>query len=388
MGAKLEAFIKLFDQKSNDKIAESKNRIPKREADVAEFIKLRNATIAAASESDAKLISETFPEQGGMPFDPANTAIIILSEGPFAKEARLLFKLVRTPVQLDRANRSLANYKALKSAGGESWFKKYMSAIGSKIAETISTGASTSDELFKSFFPDTFNEDNQGEIAYHIEPDLCPDPPTGVYESLELYEAGIENGNPLVKQEETPVVEEAPEVKEEVKAEETVVEEEVKAEEIVVKEDVKAEETQDVLNETTEEEKVKYSEKFSASTAPINDTLDKPKVDINKAIEPSINAGESAPRKLIKIGSKGKDVEFLQKSLGTVEVDGKFGPNTKAAVIVFQKANELDPDGIAGPKTWAAILKLQESTVYSFYEFIKRSNGLKDSLNYFFNGKK
>ncbi|MCU0726576.1 MAG: peptidoglycan-binding protein [Planctomycetes bacterium] len=37
------------------------------------------------------------------------------------------------------------------------------------------------------------------------------------------------------------------------------------------------------------------------------------------------------------------------------KVDGVFGPNTKAAVMAFQKAAGLTPDGIAGPKVWKAL---------------------------------
>jgi peptidoglycan hydrolase-like protein with peptidoglycan-binding domain len=35
--------------------------------------------------------------------------------------------------------------------------------------------------------------------------------------------------------------------------------------------------------------------------------------------------------------------------------DPSFGPDTKAAVIAFQQANDLPPDGIVGPKTWAKL---------------------------------
>lgn len=58
--------------------------------------------------------------------------------------------------------------------------------------------------------------------------------------------------------------------------------------------------------------------------------------------------------KTIKIGSKGEDVQVLQKKLN-VTVDGDFGPKTEAAVKEFQKSHDLSPDGIVGPKTWAAL---------------------------------
>ena len=50
----------------------------------------------------------------------------------------------------------------------------------------------------------------------------------------------------------------------------------------------------------------------------------------------------------------------LQKRLGDaghqIDVDGDFGPKTRAAVKAFQRANGLTPDGIVGPKT-AALLR-------------------------------
>lgn len=46
-------------------------------------------------------------------------------------------------------------------------------------------------------------------------------------------------------------------------------------------------------------------------------------------------------------------------------VDGEFGPRTQAAIILFQKENELVADGKVGPKTSAALLsaKVKHSTI-------------------------
>ena len=38
-----------------------------------------------------------------------------------------------------------------------------------------------------------------------------------------------------------------------------------------------------------------------------------------------------------------------------LKVDGIFGPNTRAAVKDYQKANHLEVDGIVGPHTWRAL---------------------------------
>lgn len=62
----------------------------------------------------------------------------------------------------------------------------------------------------------------------------------------------------------------------------------------------------------------------------------------------------------VRSGSTGNDVKELQRALmekgfdpkGT---DGKFGANTRAAVIAFQRANGLEPDGVVGKDTRAAL---------------------------------
>ncbi|MFM6850201.1 MAG: peptidoglycan-binding domain-containing protein [Terrabacter sp.] len=57
----------------------------------------------------------------------------------------------------------------------------------------------------------------------------------------------------------------------------------------------------------------------------------------------------------LKQGSKGPDVETLQRALraagGTLTVDGTFGPETKKVVERFQDANRIGEDGVVGEET-------------------------------------
>ena len=63
---------------------------------------------------------------------------------------------------------------------------------------------------------------------------------------------------------------------------------------------------------------------------------------------------------MLRVGSTGTAVVDLQNrliELGYLSdtADGKFGSKTRAAVIAFQKANNLSPDGVAGAKTMAML---------------------------------
>ena len=63
---------------------------------------------------------------------------------------------------------------------------------------------------------------------------------------------------------------------------------------------------------------------------------------------------------IVTSGSVGALVYLLQAALYVqgfpVTLDSVFGPNTRQAVISFQKSAGLTPDGIAGPLTWARLL--------------------------------
>jgi peptidoglycan hydrolase-like protein with peptidoglycan-binding domain len=56
----------------------------------------------------------------------------------------------------------------------------------------------------------------------------------------------------------------------------------------------------------------------------------------------------------LQSGSQGRQVSMLQHALG-IEVDGKFGPQTAAAVRSFQARHHLPVSGVVDPQTSAAI---------------------------------
>jgi peptidoglycan hydrolase-like protein with peptidoglycan-binding domain len=69
--------------------------------------------------------------------------------------------------------------------------------------------------------------------------------------------------------------------------------------------------------------------------------------------------GAGAARPMLRVGSRGPEVEALQQQLAAAghecAVDGQFGPRTHAAVVAFQRARGLAADGVVGPMTWAAL---------------------------------
>ena len=62
-------------------------------------------------------------------------------------------------------------------------------------------------------------------------------------------------------------------------------------------------------------------------------------------------------------GDKGNGVKAVQTALNRaganpqLNVDGDFGPATRAAVVAFQGAHKLDTDGVVGEYTWGALIR-------------------------------
>lgn len=73
------------------------------------------------------------------------------------------------------------------------------------------------------------------------------------------------------------------------------------------------------------------------------------------------NKAEAAAPALLQMGSHSSDVWDLQYRLNQqdnkVVIDGKFGPQTRSAVLSFQHKYGLMQDGIVGPITWQGLYK-------------------------------
>ena len=77
------------------------------------------------------------------------------------------------------------------------------------------------------------------------------------------------------------------------------------------------------------------------------------------AFNPALCGPDPAPTRNIPPGSTGDRVTQLQIALVALgydlNVDGRYGPRTQAAVRDFQARNDLEVDGIAGPRTQEAL---------------------------------
>ena len=79
---------------------------------------------------------------------------------------------------------------------------------------------------------------------------------------------------------------------------------------------------------------------------------------------------------ILKEGDSGIEVKNMQYILdvmqfytatGLCNVDGIFGPQTKQAVITYQKAHGLTPDGVVGPQTWTSFAHYVQKKSSSTY---------------------
>jgi len=82
---------------------------------------------------------------------------------------------------------------------------------------------------------------------------------------------------------------------------------------------------------------------------------------------PAVGAASAEIKPVLSTSSTDHEAEvkMLQQVLNErvapsprLTVDGVFGPATKAAVIKFQSANQLEADGVVGTQTWSALYSL------------------------------
>ncbi|MBM7097915.1 peptidoglycan-binding protein [Bacillus sp. H-16] len=90
--------------------------------------------------------------------------------------------------------------------------------------------------------------------------------------------------------------------------------------------------------------------KNAKATAPSNSTAPK---------KTTSTTAPATSQATVRQGSRGSAVTNLQTKLRqqgySISVDGVFGPQTRSAVISFQRKKGLTQDGIVGPKTWGVL---------------------------------
>jgi peptidoglycan hydrolase-like protein with peptidoglycan-binding domain len=70
------------------------------------------------------------------------------------------------------------------------------------------------------------------------------------------------------------------------------------------------------------------------------------KLDDADRSDPALHEGDSG------VAVRGVQRRLIAAGFGIDDIDGRFGPQTQAAVRAFQERSELDVDGVVGPRTW------------------------------------
>ena len=105
------------------------------------------------------------------------------------------------------------------------------------------------------------------------------------------------------------------------------------------------------------------------NTASVNEPkVFEPKVDVTSTLVATTPVGQAKLEPLPPAGPYKPTVNEVQTALKnagfyTGNIDGKLGPNTKKAIIEFQKSQGLVADGKVGPKTWDLLSKQLNAVV-------------------------
>lgn len=90
---------------------------------------------------------------------------------------------------------------------------------------------------------------------------------------------------------------------------------------------------------------------------------------MDSVVEVVVDTPVANTRTTLRSGNRGEDVRVLQRLLRErgymLDVDGKFGPLTREAVMSYQGKMGLTRDGVVGQKTWAALETVPTGAVYT-----------------------
>ena len=79
--------------------------------------------------------------------------------------------------------------------------------------------------------------------------------------------------------------------------------------------------------------------------------------------KPTLRQGDSGPY----VAEMQQELIACGYDVGTTGADGKFGKNTRSALIAFQTNKGLTADGVCGPKTWEELDRDPTGTLYTVH---------------------
>ena len=104
-----------------------------------------------------------------------------------------------------------------------------------------------------------------------------------------------------------------------------------------------------------------------ATTAPTTPAPASPTISVTTELT-------SSKTVTLRKGSHGAPVSVLQRALGGLAVDGRFGPATQARVISFQRSVHLPATGVVDRKTWDAVERAAHPLLPYWNTVLKRGS--------------